>query len=91
MSMFSDIITGLQKEMKAFWLNTNGNVVLNTELHDDFEASFPLCIIDIDSAPDRGRLPGVGATRMEWDFALRCHVFEPNAYNSDDGGYSASF
>ena len=87
--MLPDIIIGLQKEMKAFWLSTNGNVILNTELHDDFEANFPLCIIDIDSAPDSAYLPG-GATRMEWNFSLSVYCFEPNAYNSDDGGYSAN-
>ena len=29
-------------------------------------------------------------TRIDWNFGIRIYSYEPNAYNSDDGGYSAS-
>ena len=89
MSMLSDIIIALQKEMKAFFLSTGGTYLLDTELQDDITASFPLCILDVSDAPDSARLPGNGVTRMEWNFGLRIYSWEPGAYNPDDGGYSA--
>lgn len=88
--ILSDIISALTKELKYFFLDKQGTVLLDTELQGDITASFPLCILEISEAPESARLPGNGFTRMDWSFGIRIYAFEPNAYNSDDGGYSAS-
>jgi hypothetical protein len=90
MSLLSDIVTAIQKELKYFFLTSKGTVILDTELKEDFTCNLPLCIFSIKSAPESARLPGNGVTRMDWEFSLRIYPYEPNAYNSDDGGYSAS-
>lgn len=90
MSMLSDFVQAITKETRTFMSSYNGTVILDTEIKgDDFSANFPLVILGFDSAGESGRLPGIGATRMDWDFSLRVYAFEPNAYNSDDGGSSA--
>ena len=83
-----DLVQALTKELK--YQSGMASVVLNTELREDFTANLPLCIIEIDGAPESAVLPGNSVTRLDWEFALRVYAFEPNAYVSDDSGTSAS-
>lgn len=85
-----DAINGLMRELKSYFTNIKGNAILDTEMGEDFTTDFPLCICELSDAPESARLPGNGVTRLDWNFSLRVHAFEPGAYNADDGGYSAS-
>lgn len=90
MSFLPDAINGLMRELKNYFTNIKGNAILDTEMGEDFTTDFPLCIAELNDAPDSARLPGNGASRLDYNFSLRVHAFEPNAYNSSDDGYSAS-
>ena len=60
MSMISDIVNGLMKELKTYFLS-GGTCILDTELTDDFTVQgFPLCVVELSDAPESARLPGTG-------------------------------
>ena len=84
-----DFVSAITKELMEFFSDKNGTVILNAELGHDFAFSAPLCVIEVEDAPESARLPG-GATRYELNFSIKIYPFEPNAYNSSDQGYSAA-
>ena len=88
--ILSDIIHAIQEELKYFFLDKQGTVILDTELSDDASYDFPLCIIEVEDDMESGRLPGNGLTRIDLNFTFRVYAFEPGAYNESDGGYSTS-
>ncbi len=90
MKITSNIINAIMKELKYLFLDQAGTVILDTNLKDDATYDFPLCIFELPDAPESARLPGNGRTRIDFDFSLRIYVYEPNAYNEDDGGYAVT-
>jgi len=90
--ILSDIIYGLTQELRSLFnsFGAIGIIILDTEIKDDETYDLPLCIIEINDAPDSVRLPGNGLTQIDFDFTLRIYAYEPNAYIEQDGGYSAS-
>jgi hypothetical protein len=85
-----DIIYAIMQELKYLFLDKEGTVILDTQLKEDMSYNFPLCICEMDSAPESARLPGNGTTRLGYYFALRVYNFETNAYNEDDKGYATT-
>jgi hypothetical protein len=84
-----DITHALLEEIKYF-LNGQGTFILDTQIKDDMEYSFPLVILELGDAGESSRLPGNGISRIDYDVAFRVYNYEPNAYSDDDGGYSSS-
>jgi hypothetical protein len=88
--ILSDIIHAITEELKYFFIDKAGTVILDTQLADDATYDFPLCIIETDDDSESARLPGNGLTRIDLNFTFRVYNYEPNAYNDDDGGYSTT-
>lgn len=87
--MIGEILQAVIDECKS--LNTEGTNLLKTDYKMDklLTYSMPLCLIDLLSAPESEQMIG-GATKMDWDFAIKVYHYEPNAYLGEDGGYSTS-
>jgi hypothetical protein len=88
--ILTDIVQALTKELKYLFFDKEGTVLLDTEIQGEVSANFPLCILEIEDAPESARLPGNGVTRFDLNFSLRIHNFEPNAFIDDDNGYAPS-
>ena len=84
----SDIITGLLGELK-YLLGSQGTYLLDTQLNDDFSGNFPLVILELGDDPGGVQL-GNRTTSVEYDIYMRVYNYEPNAYDSDDGGYATT-
>ena len=88
MSYLPDLIAGLMNELKSYFTGISGMAIYDTDLQDDITAIFPLCVLEVNEAPESARLPGNGLTRMDYSISLRVYAYEPNAYNANDGDYS---
>ena len=87
MQITGSILSAILAEIK-YLLGGTGTYILNTQLSAEKTYEMPLCILDMPSAIESAQLPGNGLTRMDFSFTLKVYNYEPNAYDSDDAGYS---
>ena len=86
-----DIINAIQKELKYILQDKSCTIILDTQLNNDITYGMPLVIFVITQAPESGRLPGNGITRLDFTFSFQVYNNETGTYGDDEsGGYGAS-
>jgi hypothetical protein len=89
--MIDEILDAVLNECKALLTDTGGTVLFKTNYKPANLPNYtmPLILCDLYESEDAKQLLG-GASLLDWMFALNSYNYEPDAYVSEETGYSTS-